>query len=333
VKTHRIAFKDTIALVTAEDDFISVAEAEIRKTRLDLEEYIHFRPLFRYALSPLPDDPKAPPVARRMIRAAARAGVGPMAAVAGATAEAALRAMIKAGAKHAIVSNGGDIAMILDRPITVGVFTGRPQKYAIALHIPPRRGIIAVCTSSGTVGHSLSFGRADAATVVARDAALADAAATALGNTVRRRSEAGLLKALENIRIPGVEGMLAVAGAHVAAKGRLPEIVRASIGRAVLALEIGRDPDCGLDSRRHNPTLRYSFSLFCSGNQPHTATGVARPLGSDDARLPAASRGVCQQVVAECCHNGGQNIQVFRNKTRTGEAETAFCKQQRRITS
>jgi uncharacterized protein len=236
VKTHRIAFKDTIALVTAEDDFISFAEAEIHKVRIDLEEYIHFRPLFRYALSPLPDDPKAPPVARRMIRAAARAGVGPMAAVAGATAEAALRAMIKAGAKHAVVSNGGDIAMILDQPITVGIFTGRSEEETIALRIAPRRRIIAVCTSSGTVGHSLSFGRADAATVVARDAALADAAATALGNTVRRRSEAGLLKALENIRISGIEGMLVVAGPHIAANGRLPEIVRARIGKPALDL-------------------------------------------------------------------------------------------------
>ncbi|MDW7761832.1 MAG: UPF0280 family protein [Acidobacteriota bacterium] len=234
MNTHRIVHKDTIALVTADEVLISVAETEIRKARLDLEEYMETRPLFRYALSPFPEDPKAPPIARRMIRAAARAGVGPMAAVAGATAEAVLRAMIKAGAKHAVISNGGDIAMILDRPITVGIFTGRSEEQTIALRIPPRRGIIAVCTSSGTVGHSLSFGQADAATVVARDAALADAAATALGNAVQRRSEAGLLNALEKIRIPGIEGMLAVAGAHVAAKGRLPEIVRTRIGKATL---------------------------------------------------------------------------------------------------
>jgi len=320
VKTHRIAFKDTIALVTAEDDFISAAEAEIRKARLDLEEYIYFRPLFRYVLSPLPDDPKAPPIARRMIRAAARAGVGPMAAVAGATAEAALRAMIKAGAKHAVVSNGGDIAMIIDRPVTVGVFTGREED-AIGLRFAPRPGTIAVCTSSGTVGHSLSFGQADAATVVARDAALADAAATALGNTVRRRNEAGLLMALEKIRFSGIEGMMAVAGARIAAKGRLPEIVRTRIDRNH-NLNSGRSRPIPCDSDDFPRGLAVLPQGIAESQNPSTRFPSCSPE-------PAASLGFCQPVVnerAECRVGKGVNIEVIRQRIRTFGAEAAFCR-------
>lgn len=256
----RITIGETRVRITAEEEFFAVAEVEILRVRREIETYLPIKPEFRTSLSPLPDDPAAPPAVRRMLRAARRAGVGPMAAVAGAVAESCLRAMIRAGAEHAVVENGGDIAMILDQPITVGIFTGRAQEDAIALRIAPRRGIIAVCTSSGTVGHSLSFGRADAATVVARDAALADAAATALGNTVRRRSEAGVLSALEKIRISGIEGMLVVAGAHIAAKGWLPEIVRTRIDPADLDCDIVEE-SAQKEQNRHVNTRFWSRSI------------------------------------------------------------------------
>ncbi|MCA1989441.1 MAG: hypothetical protein LDL07_09915, partial [Desulfarculus sp.] len=83
---------------------------------------------------------------------------------------------------------------------------------------------LAVCTSSGTVGHSLSLGRADAATILAKDAALADAAATALGNRVR--TAADLATALDWAQgVPGVLGALVIKGSQLAAWGEV-ELVR-----------------------------------------------------------------------------------------------------------
>ena len=79
---------------------------------------------------------------------------------------------------------------------------------------------ISVCTSSGTVGPSLSFGKADAAVVVARDACLADACATRLGNEIQRPED--IAAAVELVcGIPGVVGALAVAGEACGAAGNI----------------------------------------------------------------------------------------------------------------
>ena len=85
-----------------------------------------------------------------------------------------------------------------------------------------------MCTSSGTVGPSISFGVADAAIVVAEDACLADACATRLGNEVADAEEATLRRAVQVVAaIRGVEGCMAIAGGRIAIKGQLPEFVEA----------------------------------------------------------------------------------------------------------
>ncbi|MCX6566081.1 MAG: UPF0280 family protein [Candidatus Aminicenantes bacterium] len=228
-----IRIKETIATVVAEDVYIPVAEAEIRKQRALLEEYIRRDPEFRTTLEPHPVPPDAPPIVRRMAEAAVKAGVGPMAAVAGAVAEAALRAMIEAGATHALVDNGGDIALSIERPVTVGIFTGSSAVRDIGLRVEPRPGIFGICTSSGTVGHSLSFGRADAATVIAGNVCLADAVATALGNAVSDENETHLSETLASLgEVEGVEALLAIIGNTLAAWGDLPPIVRTRVDPA-----------------------------------------------------------------------------------------------------
>jgi ApbE superfamily uncharacterized protein (UPF0280 family) len=156
-----------------------------------------------------------------------------MAAVAGALAESALRAMAEAGATHALVDNGGDIALLLERPVTVGIFTGPSPVRDIAFRVEPRPGIFGICASSGTVGHSLSFGRADAAVVLSADVGLADAVATALGNAVTDEDETRLRETLAALGgIEGVEGLLAVVGKTLAVWGDLPPIVRTRVDPA-----------------------------------------------------------------------------------------------------
>ena len=146
MRTEIIRIKETIASVTAEEAFIPVAEQEIGCQRKILEAYIRSRPDFLHALNPVDVESDAPEIVRRMAEAAARVGVGPMAAVAGAISEFALRAMIRAGSKHAIVSNGGDIAMFLAKPTVVGIFAGPARIRNLGLKFRPGPRTIGVCT-------------------------------------------------------------------------------------------------------------------------------------------------------------------------------------------
>lgn len=222
---HVIRIKETIATVVAEEQYVPVAEAEIRRQRRLLEDYLAVDSAMLSALESYHVSVEAPAIVRRMAAAGARAGVGPMAAVAGALAEYALRAMQDAGATHALVDNGGDIAMLLSKPATVGIFTGPAKIKNIGLKFPPQRRILGVCTSSGTVGHSLSFGQADAAVVVARDVCLADALATAMGNAIQQAEPRQIRKAMRRFLLPDVEGLLVVIDDLLCLCGNLPEIV------------------------------------------------------------------------------------------------------------
>jgi len=217
--------------------------AEIVRLREALESYISRHPLFASSLEPVPVLPDAPPVARAMHAAAQLTGVGPMAAVAGAIAEAAVRAALRpapgagipspdpadpdpAARDGVVVENGGDIFLWTPRETVVGLFAGKSSVSGrIGFAVPAGRMPLAVCSSSGTMGHSLSFGRADLATAVASDGALADAAATLAGNLVRNAED--IPDALDRVcRIPGVHGVLIVVGEKVGLEGDLPPLVR-----------------------------------------------------------------------------------------------------------
>lgn len=226
---RQIRIKETWASVTAAERFLELAECTIAAARADIEDYIAAEPRFLTSLEPLPIDMSAPLVARRMAAAAALAGVGPMAAVAGTIAQVTVEALVAAGCTHVVVDNGGDVVLRIDRPLTVGIFTGNARIRDIALRLEPRPGIFSICTSSGTVGHSLSFGRADAATVVAESGCLADATATALGNRVLERNEAAVARAIRETLADGVDGLLVVIGDHLGLGGSLPPLVRAAV--------------------------------------------------------------------------------------------------------
>ncbi len=226
---RQIRIKDTFATVTAAERFLELAERAIAAARADIEAYIVVEPRFLTSLEPLPIDMAAPQVARRMAAAAALAGVGPMAAVAGAIAQVTVEALVAAGCRHVVVDNGGDVVLRIDRPLTVGIFTGDARVRDIALRLEPRPGIFSVCTSSGTVGHSLSFGRADAATVVAESGCLADATATALCNRVSERNGAAVARAIRETPADGIDGLLVVAGDHLGMGGSLPPLVRTAV--------------------------------------------------------------------------------------------------------
>lgn len=216
----RVAVRETDLMVLAERDLSAEVRRLVVQERQHLEAYIEGHPDFLTTLSPWPPDPYAPPLVRDMIGAAAPAQVGPMAAVAGAIAARVGTALLSFSSE-VIVENGGDIFMHLNHPATVALHAGRsPLSRKLGLKIDPAPGAWGICTSSGTVGHSHSFGRCDAACVVAADTALADACATALGNKVSDAS--AIDEALGWIAgISDLLGALIVVGEHLGVWGGL----------------------------------------------------------------------------------------------------------------
>jgi uncharacterized protein len=207
-------------------DQFDVVVAQIVRQRRILEEYIAQQPEFKTTLVPIDLRPDAPEVARRMAWAARRAGVGPMAAVAGAMAQIAAEAALAAGAAEAIVDNGGDIYLKAVEPVLVALGTGTAQLAdRLAFSVQPGETPVSICSSSGKMGHSMSFGLCDLATIVAKDAALADAAATQAGNLVKTVHDVD--GALERImQIEGVDGVLLVKDDRVGLAGHLPRLVK-----------------------------------------------------------------------------------------------------------
>jgi ApbE superfamily uncharacterized protein (UPF0280 family) len=159
-KTARYQVKETIVTVIADEAYHKACLESIYVSRADLELFIARDPYFQRTLEPYACPTDAPEIVRRMCDATAKAGVGPMAAVAGTIAEYAVRAMAKAGATYALVDNGGDIALINDEPVLIGIYAGESPVKGLALEIPPRKKP-GVCVSGR--GPSISFGNSDAA--------------------------------------------------------------------------------------------------------------------------------------------------------------------------
>jgi ApbE superfamily uncharacterized protein (UPF0280 family) len=230
VSSH-VQIKDTDLHILADREVSSWAAELALQYRTQIEQYIQKHADFSGALSPLSYDILAPPIVKEMLDAGFHAGVGPMAAVAGAISEYVGSGLLARGCREVMVENGGDIFLSRDHDCTVAIFAGEsPLSLQVGVKLTYSTMPIAVCTSSGTVGHSLSFGLADSVTVIARSAALADAAATRLGNEVGAASggDAGIGKALTVSRtISGVLGVVVICGEKIGAVGDV-ELVKIS---------------------------------------------------------------------------------------------------------
>ena len=226
LKEH-FQFRETkCTIITDKPEGIHAAGEAMKIHRQQLERYIETHPKFSYTLEPFPA-PEEPLVAKLMAKAAERANVGPMAAVAGVLADLAVKDMLKVGCDVAVVENGGEISAVSNKPIDVALAAGDEplsRRFGFRLTEFP----IGVATSSGRFSHALSFGDAEAATVFCSDAGLADAAATAVGNIVKGMDQRiaiqhGLDRAMS---ILGVEGVLVVYRGHVGTAGKIPKIIR-----------------------------------------------------------------------------------------------------------
>lgn len=201
----------------------------IKRLRNRLEEYIRQVPLFASSFSPLPNLPGNPPdTAIAMHEASILTGTGPMAAVAGTFAQKAAEAALNCGAPEAIINNGGDLFLIPNVPTSVGLYTGKAENSpfnSLALHILPEEAPLAICSSSSTMGHSISLGKAELVSVFSASGALADAAATMGANKVG--GSLSIQEVAEEIAsITGILGVLIFQGRQMAAAGKIPDLVR-----------------------------------------------------------------------------------------------------------
>ena len=224
-RTYR-TFTHREAVLRIYCDCFDVVTAEIIHQRRILEDYISRHNEFQHSFEPIDLHEDAPVVAQRMARAAGLVGVGPMAAVAGAMAQCAAEAALEAGAAEVIVDNGGDIYLRIAEPALIGIGTGTADvANRLGFSLRPNDTPVAICSSSGQMGHSKSLGKCNLATVVAADAALADAAATQAANLVTTAEDVDA--ALERITaIEGIDGVVIVKDDRIGLAGKLPSLVK-----------------------------------------------------------------------------------------------------------
>lgn len=230
IREH-FAFRETITTILADSpEFVEAAKKGLLAARAEVEEYIRTEPYFQMTYEPLSVPKSAPLTVRRMADAGFEAGVGPLAAVAAAIGWAGVEAMQDAGAEFGLIDNGGDIVLFSNRDVRVGIFAGQATssgKYAFV--VPPQEEILGVCTSSATVGPSVSFGTADAVVCFSRDPARADAWATSLCNVITPENFSAAVP-----KESALCGVYAVSGDWVGRAGVLPKIVRAKVDAGLI---------------------------------------------------------------------------------------------------
>jgi ApbE superfamily uncharacterized protein (UPF0280 family) len=218
--SFEVVVKQTDLYIRSRRNLKDKAIDSVLKHRGPLESYIGRHPLFLTTLDPYQAEAEAPAIVKEMARVSQLTGVGPMAAVAGAIAEAVGRDLL-AFSPEVIVENGGDIFLKISKKRLVGVYAGQSSfTRKVALEVMPRETPLGVCTSSGTVGHSLSLGSADALVVLSPSTALADAAATALGNMVKAADD--IPQAIEKAQtIEGLRGVVVIVGDKMGVWGKV----------------------------------------------------------------------------------------------------------------
>ncbi|MEM2994641.1 MAG: UPF0280 family protein [Candidatus Bathyarchaeia archaeon] len=214
-------------ILTENKDAVNAAKASLKENKRKLEEYIRKNPKFLYSLKPVHVGDDCPAIVKLMAKASEKANVGPMAAVAGVLADLAVEAMLAKGANTALIENGGEVSAVSSEPVNIMLSAGNhplSKKIGFKLEKFPA----GVATSSGVYSHALSFGEAEAVTVFAENAGLADAAATAIGNLIvggnpQKAVENGIEKALA---IKGVKGVFIIYKETVGMAGQIPKIIK-----------------------------------------------------------------------------------------------------------
>jgi uncharacterized protein len=215
-----IIVEETDCYISASLNLYSKARKSILKYRGMLKKYISTHPLFLTTLEPFFAEPDAPQIIKAMAKAGEQASVGPMATVAGAIAHF-VGEELSAYSPEVIIENGGDIYLRSRSDRLIGIFAGKSSLSGkIGLEISGKDTPLGICTSSGTVGHSLSFGKADAVVVLAETAILSDAIATFIGNIIITAADISRgIEQAQNIR--GIKGILIIKDEEIGVWGKI----------------------------------------------------------------------------------------------------------------
>ena len=189
--SFQVVVGETDLWVAGGEDLSREMAVVVARLRGEIQAYMALAPDFRTSLVPLDVFPEAPEIVRRMAAGARLAGVGPFAAVAGTIAQMVAESF-KARSPEMLVENGGDIYIQGRRDRIVGLLPDVNSDAALGLRLDGGVLPISVCSSSASIGHSLSFGQGELATVLAADGAFADAAATALCNMLQTPDDVAL---------------------------------------------------------------------------------------------------------------------------------------------
>ena len=208
--TDFVAKETDLQILTNKKLDASRMEEKVRTLRWDIEQYIHRDRRFLVSPKPVSVESDACEIVKEMSRQSALAGVGPMTTVAGAIAQFLGMDLVDSGFKDVIVENGGDIFLKTTKTRKIGIYAGKSKLWnKLKLEIRPKETPLGICTSSGTIGHSLGIGCADSVVIIAKNALLADAAATATGNRVHTRKD--LQAAVDFARsIKGILGVVVI---------------------------------------------------------------------------------------------------------------------------
>ncbi|MEN6330362.1 MAG: UPF0280 family protein [Smithella sp.] len=218
--SYNVKIAESDLLISSDTNLADQAYKSLLKHRNFIESYIKNHPEFRTSLLPLAENDLAPPIVREMLSKSKICSVGPMASVAGAVSEFVGRDL-REKTVDLIIENGGDIFLRSKTRVTVAIFAGESAlSYKLKLLVKPEDTPVGICTSSATVGPSLSFGKADAVCVISKSSTLADAAASAIGNRVKSKKD--IKKSLDyGINIPGVKGIVIICGNDMGAIGEV----------------------------------------------------------------------------------------------------------------
>jgi len=217
--SFEVKIEESDLFVMANIDVREKVRGLLERERSNLKAYLRYHPEFLSSLEPLRVPAFAPPICRLMAWAAEKARVGPMAAVAGAINERVFEG-VKEEVKEFIVENGGDLLIVSSCSRVVAIYAGEDSPFSFKLGIKLTPGKWGVATSSGKVGPSLSFGKADAVVVVSDSAALADAWATSLANLVRAKEDVEKVLRISESAY-GVQGVFVAFGEIMGVRGKI----------------------------------------------------------------------------------------------------------------
>jgi len=215
-----VSQKETDLMIMAESKLEEEARVSILRHRKALEDYIGKHPEFKNSLEPIREDKDAAGIVKAMIGASEKSGVGPMAGVAGAVAEYVGRDLLQFSGQ-VIVENGGDIFLKTNKERILGIFAGESKfTKRLGLKVKSQKDSLGICTSSGKVGHSLSFGATDATVVVSKNTVLSDCVATRIGNLVKGVDD--LQKGINFAKsVEEISGIVIIIGDKLASWGQI----------------------------------------------------------------------------------------------------------------